>query len=171
MPEKLDFTGLPQLPVPQLRPDVAKALKLAKDNIPPYPTELLAKLGAYEKSDTPVWKQPLPEFREWQWEIDGCWNGDIPYNVSCNLEDGYWEDGIDLSKIGYIGLWRGRTASKTHLIYCVLPSMIHGEVLHGSTIELGTERIRIGWKLGDLDAMIRRGYDIMREMIAEHGEY
>ena len=116
------------------------------------------------------YKQPLPQFRGWDWKIGDCWNGYLPNNVSCSLEEGYWNDGIDLSDIGYIGIWRGRTARKNHLIYCVIPSMKHGEVEHGGIIEHG-DILRIGWKQDILDQMVEEGYHIMMEMIAEYGEY
>jgi len=167
----IDLSGMSELmTTPTIRPDVAAALKIAKDNLPAYPTELLTKLGAYV-GEGPWAKQEKPQFREWIWKIGDCWNGDLPYNVSCNLADGYWRDDINLSDIGYIGVWRGRTASATHFIYCVLPSMGHGEVKAGETFNVGGEPIRIGWKQEELDAMVEEGYKIMMAMIAEHGEY
>ena len=163
-----DFTGVPQFPdMPTVRPEVAAALKLAKDNIPPYPTEILKELGSYIGPDP--WKQPLPNFKGWQWRIGDCWDGCLPNNVACNLEEGYWDDKIDLSDIGYVGIWRGRTAKK-QLIYCALPSMKYGEVNPGVIIRFG-DIMRVGWKQEDVDAMIRQGHEIMMRLIAEHGAY
>jgi hypothetical protein len=164
----IDLTGVPEIDKETLlekeelyenSPSVI-AFKRIKENAPAYPTILLEDLGAYIGED---WaKQSKPNFRGWLGGIGGRFDIDRPEAITT---------GIDLSDIGYIGIWRGRTASKTHAIYCVLPSMNYGEVEAGRIIDLGSDVVRIDWEQEELDAMVKQGYDIMVEMIAEHGEY
>jgi len=139
-----------------------QAFKRMEDNKPPHPTTLLEKLGAYTGKSVEWYKQGLPQFRAW---IGGWGDRFDIFHFEAIPND------VDLEDIGYVGIWRGRTSSNTHVLYCVLPSMKHGEIELGGTFEVNKERVRIGWKQEDLDAMVVRGYEIMMQMIAERGEY
>jgi len=155
----IDFAGVPELD--HSDSPHFQAFKRMEDNKPPYPTALLKELGAYVGLD--CYKQPLPNFRGWFALMGG--RAEI-YNWQAIPND------ADINDIGYVGIWRGVVASKDRpIIWCALPSMMHGDSVPGETIEVGTERVRIGYKQEDLDAMVVQGYEIMMRMIAEHGEY
>jgi hypothetical protein len=159
----------------------AEVCKKARENLPPYPTALLESLGACPL-DGKYAKSPQPQFRGWTWFVGGCPDGMIPNNVSVSLEgyqfsDGshdeqYVPDDIDLDDIHYMGMWRGRTKSKDRIIYCVIPSFTHGEVSPGGIVDVGEEKIRIGqYTQQELDDLVRKGWDIMQQMIEERGRY
>ena len=147
----------------------------AESNIPPYPTEIVERLGAFPKGSHNEWfRQGKPQFAGWIWEVGGCWNGYVPHRVSVSLADLCDEDipdGVNLVDIGYIGFWRVRTKSKEGVVYCSLPSfkVEHVEPIEGKVDE--KDRIRIGWKQEDLDAMIFKGYDLIMTEVRKDGEY
>jgi len=154
----LDLTGVSK--IDQTKSPLFQAFKRMEENTPPYPLELIESLGL-SKDD--VWaKSSKPNFRGWFGSI----------GKHFNLWD--WMSipaGVDLNDIGYVSIWRARSASKTHLLWCALPSMESGESKPGETFSLNTERVRIGWKKEDLDAMVKQGYEIIKAKIAEIGEY
>jgi hypothetical protein len=155
----IDFTGLQK--IDQTESPYYKAFERMEENTPPHPLALLEKLGAYV--DNHWASQPLPNFRGWFGQIGG--RGDI-WNWEAIPSD------ADLNDISYVGIWRGVVASKERpIIWCVLPSMIHGDSIPGEIIEIGKERVRIGYKQEELDALVVAGYEIMMGMIAERGEY
>ena len=159
----LDLSGVPEIPLEdrlyKFSPPVL-AFKRMVDNRPSCSVPFLEKLGAYVGGD---WaKQAKPNFRGWFWALEGRFGIN---NAMAMPSSADWDD------IGYCGIWRGRTASKTHLIYCAIPSMNHGEVLPGESIDSGETFVRIGWKQDEIDSYVRDGYEIMLQMIAEHGEY
>jgi hypothetical protein len=155
----IDLSGVPE--IDQTESPYYQAFKRMEDNKPPHPTALLGKLGAYMDDD---WHyQARPNFRGWFGQIGerfDVWNWQsIPNDA--NLDD-----------IGYVGIWRATIYSESEPIaWCVLPSMQCGYVAPGMNIDFGSERVRIGWKQEDLDAMVTQGYEIMMRMIAERGEY
>jgi hypothetical protein len=155
----IDFSGVKE--IDRTQSPCYKAFQRMEENTPSLPIDLLTRIGAYLGND---WaKQPLPNFRGWFGQIAGradLWNWEaIPADA-------------DLDDIGYVGIWRGRTASENKpIIWCALPSMLHGTAVPGESIEVGSERVRIGWKQEDLDAMVENGFKIMKQMIAEYGEY
>jgi len=155
----IDISGVPK--IDQEKSSYYQAFKRMEESTPSHPLALLEKLGAYVDNNWAL--QSRPNFRGWFGQIGG--RGDI-WNWESIPSD------ADLNDIGYVGIWRGVVASKDRpIIWCALPSMMHGDSVPGETIEVGTERIRIGWKQEDLDAMVVRGYEIMMQMIAERGEY
>jgi hypothetical protein len=160
--------------MPALRPEVAEAIRVAKENMPPYPTELCHELGAYiDDGSSKFWKQGKPCFGGWIWVVSGCQNGLIPNNVSVSLEEGYLPHGdFDPSDIGYQAFWKGRVNSKTKpIIWCAIPSLLHGRSDPGGTVTVGEDKIRIGYSRTELDTVLRAGWRIMTEMIEEHGEF
>jgi hypothetical protein len=155
----IDLTGVKE--IDQTESPYYQAFKRMEDNKPPHPVELLEKLGAYIGLG---WsKQPKPNFRGWFGTVGGR------FDVS------NWEaipSGVDLNDISYIGIWRGVSANREKpIIYCALPSMTNGCAVPGEAVEVGRERIRIGWNQEDLDVMVRHGYEIMMSLISGYGEY
>lgn len=166
----IDLTGVPNIPAPQVRQDVLDAIAKAKKNLPTYPRKLLKELGAFMGKSRNWGIQGKPNLKPWDWQVSGCWNGYVPNNVGCSLEDGYIPYDFDPSNIGYVAIWRARVGKSGKIAYCVLPSMTSGIVDPGGTIEVG-EPLRIGWKQDEVDAMVRKGHDLMMKLIAVHGEF
>jgi hypothetical protein len=150
-------------------------IERAEANLPPYPTEIIEKLGAFPRANHNDWfRQGKPQFAGWLWEVGGCWNGYVPNNVSVSLSDLSDDDipeGVNLVDIGYAGFWRVRTQSKSGVVYCTLPSfkIEHVEPRDGKVEE--NNRIRIGWKQEDIDAMVLNGYELIMAEAAKDGEY
>lgn len=158
----LQFDGVPELEPSSLHPLVAEALKRVEENKPPYPTEICKE---YPTSNEDDWrKSSRPNFLGWKGMIGG-WSAD-----SWTFEYGMVPHDVDLSDIGYIGIWRSRIASGK-FAWCVVPSMIKGESLPGDTLSVGKERIQIGAPQEEIDAAVRKGYDIIKQMVTERGEY
>jgi hypothetical protein len=153
----LQLTGLQE--IDQIQSPYYQAFKRMEDNKPKVSKGVIKSLQAQ------FFKERTDEFLTWR-----GWMGAIGGRF-CITNWMAIPNDVDLDDIGYVGVLRGQTRSKTHVLYCILPSMNHGEVLAWSTVDLGSERIRIGWKQEDLDAMVRQGYEIMMQMIAERGEY
>ena len=88
-----------------------------------------------------------------------------------DLSDDDIPEGVNLVDIGYAGFWRVRTQSKSGVVYCTLPSfkIEHVEPRDGKVEE--NNRIRIGWKQEDIDAMVLNGYELIMAEAAKDGEY
>jgi hypothetical protein len=159
--------------VQQMRDDIAEAVATAKANIPPYPLVLCEQLGAHLDQGTlsHAWKQREPFFRGWWWYIGDTANGISPNNL-CSLEEGYVPDNLDLTDIGYSGLWVARVNQPTDpIVWCSIPSMQCGRCSPGDTIDPGKERIRIGYSQDEVDRFVREGWGVVKRMIDEFGPY
>lgn len=149
------------IPLPKYLED---AFSLMEKNQPEYPAKLIEKIGAYQgDGHGRHWhEQSLPYFKGWAGTVDGI------SRYSADL--GLYPD--DLSKIGYVGLWVGRTTSLQRVVWCALPSMNCGEAMAGQTIEVGNEKVGIGqYSQEELDAMVVRGWDIIKNLVEKIGKY
>src|SRR5882762_2373260 len=149
------------IPLPKYLED---AFVLMEQNQPKYPTKLIEDLGAYQGDGHGIhWdEQSRPYFKGWVGTVDGM----TRYSADMGL---YPKNVINIS---YIGLWVGRTVSKNKVVWCALPSMNCGEALPGQTIEIGVEKIIIGqYSQEELDAMVVRGWDIIKNLVEKIGKY
>lgn len=145
------------IPLPKYLDD---AFTLMEENEPLYPKKLIEELGAHQGEN--AWaEQNLPHFKGWVGTVDG--------KTRYSAEMGMYPE--DLSEIAYIGLWVARTAL-SQVIYCAIPSMENGSAKPGESIDLGKKRIKMGeCTQEELDGYVVQGWEIMKRMIAECGEY
>lgn len=128
----IDFTDVQK--IDQTESPYYQGFKRMEENTPPHPKNLLKKLGAYVGDNWAL--QSLPNFRGWFGQIGGrsdIWNWEsIPSDA-------------DLNDISYVGIWRAVVSSKDRpVVWCALPSMLHGDSAPRESIEVGIERVRIG---------------------------
>lgn len=147
------------LPLPKYLDDV---FHIMENSQPPYPKELIETIGAYQgDGHARHWhEQARPYFKGWAGTVDGM--------TRFQAEMGIYPE--DLSKIGYVGLWVGRTA--LNVIFCVIPSMNTGSAQPGESIDMGVERVAPGqYTPEELDGLVLRGWQIMNETIEKCGAY
>jgi hypothetical protein len=153
----IDFAGVPELD--HSDSPYYQAFRRMKDNTPSCSSSLKESL-----------QREFWEVRRPTGFLDFKWHGAIGGRFGIRNWMAIPND-VDLNDIGYAGVYMGRTASKTHILYCIVPSMKHGESVAGETVDFGHERVRIGWRQEDVDGMVMQAYEIMMRMIAERGEY
>lgn len=151
----------------ELPEEIQEILKQVEANRPEYPYVLVSNLdGIYHGQAITITnvndKFKRPEFSGWKGTVDGISEWDI---------EKFFIQPKDASAIGYFSFWKIR-ASKDTWFWVSMPSMRSGEAKVGSAVEIGLERVDVKESLPeDLDAMVRKGYEIIMKMAAERGEY
>ena len=147
----------------ELPEEISEILKQVNANRPEYPAVLADNLGGIREgqgvtasSKDDMFRHPI--FSGWKGSVDGISEWDI---------DAFQIMPKDVAAIGYFSFWKKRV-SKDTMFWVSMPSMRSGEAKLGRAVEIGPERVKLGDTLPDeLDAMVRKGFEIIQNMIVE----
>ena len=151
----------------ELPKEIQEILKQVEANRPEFPYILVSNLdGIYHGQAITITnvndKFKRPEFSGWKGTVDGISEWEI---------ETFQTFPKDVFAVGYYSFWKIR-ASKDSWFWVSMPSMRSGESEVGCAAEIGLERVDVKESLPeDLDAMVRKGYEIIMKMVAERGEY